>query len=235
MRVLVSVLFSAVAIFAQDSPPVSPAAPVPDNLTIPVQLSKTIDTNKCKAGDTVELKTMEPVLIANGLVMPHSAKLHGKILGAASRLNDQPSWVLLVVDRADWKQHSLPLHAFVVAQITIKAQVTAQTNNAFDNAMNPPARSSRRRAGPISVAPGRDTRGQNHTLQDATIDPGDTQQLSFQKLEDLRIMQDKNGRVFLVSQKSHLKLPSGTMLMLRNQPRHEPQQVDATSVAAVTH
>ena len=119
MRLLLSVLFSAIAIFAEDPNPTTATSPVPDNLSIPARLSKTIDTGKCKAGDKVELKTLEPVLIGNGVVMPENAKLSGKIVAAASRQDDKPSWLLLVVDRAEWKEHSLPLRAFIISQITM--------------------------------------------------------------------------------------------------------------------
>ena len=116
MRMLVSVLFSAVAVFAEDPQALAPNSQVPDNLSIPVQLSKTIDTSKCKPGDAVEMKSLEPVLITQGLVMPEDAKLHGRVLGAASRQDNQPSWVLLVVVEAEWKQHRIPLRAVVAAQ-----------------------------------------------------------------------------------------------------------------------
>ncbi len=66
MRILLLVLVSAFAIFAEDPPATTPAGQAPDNLSIPAQLGKTVDTKKCKAGDVVELRTLEPVLIANG-------------------------------------------------------------------------------------------------------------------------------------------------------------------------
>ena len=122
MRVLLAVLFSAITVFAQDPQAVTTAAQLPDNLSIPVRLAKTIDTKRCKAGDVVEMTTLEPVLLGNGLVMPENAKLHGKIAGAASRQNDKPSWVVLVVESAEWKQHRIPLHAFIASQITLKPE-----------------------------------------------------------------------------------------------------------------
>ena len=228
MRVLLPVLLSAIAVLAEDPQVTTPAAQLSDNLSIPARLSKTIDTNKCKAGDAVEMRTLESVLIGNGLVMPENTKLHGTIVNAASRHSDQPSWVLLVVERAQWKEHMVPLHAFVTSQITIKAQVSAQNNNAFDNAVTLP---SRRRSprDPFQNAPGPGVAtARTRPLGDATVEPSDTQQLSYHGVEDLRMLQDKTGRVFLVSQKAHLKLPSGTMLMLRNRP------IAAAPVAAKT-
>ena len=60
MRILLLVLFSAAAIFAEDPQAITPATQVPDNLSIPAQLSKAVDTKKCKAGDVVEMRTLEP-------------------------------------------------------------------------------------------------------------------------------------------------------------------------------
>ncbi len=232
MRVLVSILFSAVALFAENPQAFAPNSQVPDNLSIPAKLSKTIDTNKCKAGDVVEMKTLEPVLIANGLVMPESAKLHGRILGAASRQNDQPSWLVLVVERAEWKQHSIPLHAFVAAQITIKTQLPGQSNNAFQDAINLPDTLYNRHTAARQSAPGRGiSAALSHALRDATVEGNDALELSYHGLNDLRLMKDQNGRVFLVSQKPHLKLPSGTMFMLRNQATVEQTEVGATKAA----
>lgn len=212
MRVLVCVLVSAVAVFAED--PVATNSPVPDNLNIPARLSKTIDTNKCKPGDAVEMRTLEPVLIANGLVMPENVRLHGRVLGAASRQENRPSWVVLVVERAEWKQHDLPLHAFVVAQITVKAQPASQADSAFDNGIN----SLRHHAGRTARAPGREM-GASSTSppQDAVVERNDAPQSISQGLDDVHVLKANNGAMFLVSQKPHLKLPSGTMFMLRNQ------------------
>jgi hypothetical protein len=231
MRVLVSILFSVVAVFAQDPQASAPDAQAPDKLSIPVQLSRTIDTKKCKTGDLVEMRTLEPVLIANGLVMPENAKLRGRVLGAASRQNDQPSWVVLVLERAKWKHHTVPLHAFVASRITLRAPVSGRANSAFEDTM--PGAVRRRRPGLIPSAPGRmPSSAPSHPLQDAIVERSDGAQFSDPTLDDLRIAQGKNGTVFLVSRKPHLKLPSGTLFMLRNQATVVPDQPITTQVAS---
>ena len=174
MRVLLLVLFSAITIYAEDPQAVAPPAPIPENFNIPARLSKTIDTDKCKAGDVVEMKTLEPVLIANGLVMPEKAKLHGKIVGAASRQNDKPSWVLLVVQQAEWKEHSIPLHAFVTAQITLKAEVPAENDTAFQGAIELPEIERRRHGARTQSYPGSDvSRAMGHPPRDSTVEAND--------------------------------------------------------------
>jgi hypothetical protein len=230
MRILLLVLCSAIAVFAEEPTAAVSSSQVPDNLSIPVRLSKTVDTKKCKAGDAVEMRTLEPVLISNGLVMPENAKLHGKVVASAPRQNDKPSWLLLVVQRAEWKGHEVPLRAFITSQITVKAKLPARNDTVFDGALNAPENVYRRRSraqsaqtnpsAGVGVSPGRPVR-------DWTMDSGEAQTLHYQRLDDLRMMQARNGAVFLVSTKDHLKLPSGTMLMLHHHPApptEAPQQ-----------
>jgi hypothetical protein len=233
MRTLCLVLFSAITIFAEDPQATTAASPAPDNLSIPAKLNKTIDTKKCKAGDVVELRTLEPVLITNGLVMPEHTKLHGKIVGAASRQNDKPSWVLLMVDRAEWNDHSVPLRAFVTSQITIKAKVDTPNDSAFEGAISLPDSLYRRRTRSQSYPTSELGVTAAHPVRDGTVEAGQTEQLSYQRLDDVHILQAKNGAVFLLSQKDHLKLPSGTMFMLRNRLA-PPTQVAAQKASGNT-
>lgn len=218
MRILLLVLLSAITVFAEGPSAAVADSSVPDNLSIPARLHKTIDTKKCKPGDVVEMRTLEPVLISNGLVMPENAKLHGKIVASASRQNDKPSWLLLVVQRAEWKDHSISLRAFITSQITVKAKVDAQNNNTFDGALNMPDNVYRRRSRTQSSPTSGMGASAGRSGRDWTGDAGETQTLNYQRLDDLRMMQAKNGAVFLVSSKEHLKLPSGTMFMLHHRP-----------------
>jgi len=216
MRILLLVLFSAFAIFAEDPQATIPATEVPDNLSIPAQLSKTVDTKKCKAGDEVEMRTLEPVLISHGLVMAEHTKLQGKILGAASRQNEKPSWLLVVIKRAEWKHHSVALRAFITSQITVKATIDAQNDTAFEGALNMPENVFRRRSRSQSYPATDLSLSAAHPLHDGTVEAGEAQQLTYQRLDDIRLLPAKNGAVFLLSPKDHLKLPSGTMFMLRH-------------------
>ncbi len=235
MRMLLLVLFSAIAIFAEDPTAVPPDSHAPDNLSIPAKLNKTIDTKKCKAGDAVEMWTLEPVLVGNGLVMPEHTKLQGKIIGAASRKNDKPSWVLLMIDRAEWREHSIALRAFVSSQITVKAKVEPQDDTAFDGAISLPETLSRRRSRSQSYPTSELGVSAAHPVRDGTVDAGQTQQLTYQRLDDVHILQAKNGAVFLLSQKDHLKLPSGTMFMLHNRPGGVQRSAEAGTAAGDRH
>ena len=235
MRILLLVLCSAIALFAEEPGATAPASQAPDNLSIPAQLNKTIDTKKCKAGDVVEMRTLEPVLITNGLVMPEHTKLHGRIVGAASRKNDKPSWVLLVVDRAEWKEHSVALRAFVTSQITMKAKVDTPNDNAFEGAISLPESLYRRHSQSQSYPTSEVGISASHPVRDGTVEGGQTQQLTYHRLDDVHIMQGKNGAVFLLSAKDHLKLPSGTMFLLRNRVAATQRPAEAGTAATDTH
>ena len=234
MRILFFVLLSAFAIFAENPQTPTPAGEAPDNLSIPAQLNKTVDTKKCKPGDVVEMRTLEPVLIGNGLVMPDHTKLQGRVV-AASRRNDKPAWLLLVIQRAEWKDHSLPLRAFVTSQITVKAKIDTQDDHAFDGALTLPENVYRRRSRAQSDPGNSLGITAARPVRDGTVESGETQQLSYQRLDDVRILQDKNGRVFLVSPKDHVKLPSGTMFMLRNRVASTPRPAEAGKAASDAH
>lgn len=221
---LLAVLFLAVSVFAEQPQALAPDWQVPDNFSIPARLSKAIDTNKCKPGDAVELQTLEPLLITTGLVMPENAKLHGRVLGGASRQDNRPSWVVLVVERAEWKHHDIPLHAFVAAQITVNPNPARQPEDAFKNRNYQLRPSGRQRGAPGAGTVSPSSLGPADAMDERTgarqsVSPG---------IQDLRMVTSKDGVVFLVSQKPHLKLPSGTMFVLRNQVKPSPEQLAAT-------
>jgi len=223
MRILWLVLLSALTIVAQNPQATPSAGQLPNNLSIPAQLDATVDTKKCKAGDVIEMRTLEPVLVGNGQVMPEHTKLSGRVEGAASRQNDKPSWLLLVIDRAEWKGHSLPLRAFIISQITVKASVQAENDSAFQGALDmPDAVLNRRSHAQLTTQGDPGSSGLSvsaaHPLKDGTIEKGQAQQLSYQRLDDVHLLPASNGAIYLLSAKDHLKLPSGTMFMLRNRP-----------------
>ncbi len=232
MRVLLVVLFSAITVFAEDPQAVTTVAQVPDNLSIPARLAKTIDTKKCKAGDVVEMTTLEPVLVGNGLVMPENAKLRGKIAGAASRQNDKPSWVVLVVESAEWKQHTIPLHAFIASQITPKAEDQGYANDGSAGGLNlSDYQHGRYLPRSRTISGSIRSRSVGRPPADATDGGNVAPELSYPRLDDVYLRQARNGIVFLLSPKSHLKLPSGTMFMLRNQAAVSQTQVGAQKAA----
>lgn len=221
MRVLISILFLSVAGFAQDPQPSVAPAQGSESFTIPARLAKTVDTKKCKVGDVVEMRTLEPVLIGNGVVMPEHTKLQATVLGAGSRQDEKPSWLVLVVQKAEWKDYTVPLRAFVASQITVKPKAerndspsTASSLSDFEHGRYTP-----RQGNPFTSR----SRSAQRIARDATDGADSAPDQGHQRLEDVYMQQARNGMMFLLSPRRNLKLPSGTMFMLRNQPA--PAQV----------
>jgi hypothetical protein len=191
-------------------------------VSIPAELKTTIRADKVHRGDPVEFRSLEAVLLGNGVVMPANSKLTGRIVGAAPRLEDKPSWLVLLVERGEWKQQTVPLHAFITAQMRINHTGPSSSQNSADA----PASISPRRAGRISgraavengndssiVPPPQDSKEETSSpAVNAPILP-----------KDLRIVRDSDGIVYLFSAESNVNLPRGALLVLVNQnPAQKP-------------
>ncbi len=226
VRRLSLVMATALLVQAQQMPLVTTPA---GELSIPVELTKTVRADKAHRGDPVEFTSVEAVLVAPKLVMPPHSKLFGRVVGAAPRQGDKPSWIVLLVERAEWKQNSVPLHAFITSQITLVQDTSPNAAATADGNTNNNLRTRGRMSG--RVAAQGDT-----TLSTLSKPPTDaTDQEEFRAkpvpLKDIRIIRDKDGMSYLFSSKSDVKLPEGTLFMLQNHPAVAPDQ----SAAAQTH
>ena len=110
-------LFAALSASAQQ--PEANSAALSGKLSIPVEVAKTVRADKVHAGDVVQFRSLEAVLAGNGVVIPANCTLYGRVLSAAAKQNNRNSYLAVVVERAEWKGHTLPLHAFISAQITV--------------------------------------------------------------------------------------------------------------------
>ena len=223
--VFLSVSF-ATLLMAQQSP-VSPPPALP-NLSIPVRLSKTVSTGKSKRGDPVEFRSLEPILVGQGVVMPANAKLHGHVLGGAPRQGEKPSWLVILVESAEWKDHTLPLHAFITSQISVDARELlrpADGNSKSDSV----SRSSIAHSVSDNSHFGNSAPSVRlHPLVDNSVLSQDEVKVSQPRLNDVHLMRNPQGMVFLMSQKPNLKLPGGTMFMLEDT---KPSPAAAAAVA----
>jgi hypothetical protein len=187
-------------------------------LSIPAELTKTIRADKVHRGDPVEFITVEAVLIAPKLVMPPHTKLFGRVVGAAPQQAGKPSWLVLLVERAEWKQYSVPLHAFISSQIALVRGTSPSDVPADNSAAASSSRRTARMSGRVAAQSDSELSTLSKPPQDASDVPKDGAAMAKGvALKDIRIVRDKDGTSYLFSAKSNVKLPGGTLFMLQHQ------------------
>ena len=234
MRTICTALLAFAVLLAAAQQPVVGNATSSGTLSIPAQLRKTLRADKARVGDPVEFRTLEAVLVSKDTVMPANASLRGRVLGASPKQDGKNSWLALVVERAEWKQHSVPLHAFVVAQISISSanlQSAADPKLAGTNAA--PRRTGR---GSVAVAAESDPSLSSiiRSPQDATETAQNELAPKYPTLENVGILRDKDGTTYLLSSKTNVKLPAGVLLMLKNEPVGGPETADAKTATTAS-
>ena len=210
----------------------STAYPV-GGVSIPAALTSTIRAERVHRGDPVEFRTLEPVLISKGLVMPANTKLTGRVVGAAALENGKPSWLVLLVEHGEWKNQSVPLHAFIAAQITV-SQLPAESQAAADRGTTPrDPRRSARESGRVAALNGVDVSSNTHLPEDSRS--AQSNGPAPVPLKDLRITRDANGITYLVSEHTNLKLPGGTLFRLQNESVPAPPAAGTSDKPADEH
>jgi hypothetical protein len=210
--------FSTLLAAAQQLP-VASSIPSSGKFSIPAQLLKTVRADKAHPGDPVEFRTVEAVLVDNGLVMPVNTPLHGRVLSANPKHDDKNSWLAIVVERAEWKEHTLLLRAFVSAQIVMSTANRQPPPDA--TAPNPASMTPRaQRRQSVRMAARSDPELSNlvPAPQDANERFPEELGIKYPSLENVGILRDKEGTTYLLSVKSNVKLPAGVLLMLSNEP-----------------
>ena len=199
-------------------------------VSIPAELTSTIRADRVHRGDSVEFRTLEAVLISKGLVMPANAKLTGRVVGAAPLADGKPSWLILLIERGEWKKQSIPLHAFIAAQINLSL-LPAQSQAAVDAGTLPrDPRRAARESGRAAALNGIDISSSTHMPEDSRGSAQSTTRPEPAPLKDLLIARDANGVTYLISQHSSVKLPGGTVFRLQNEapPASAPPVTNAT-------
>ena len=217
MRTLFIPLVAAAAVLSAAQQP-SPVPDLPKGLSIPAQLDTTIRADKAHAGDVVRFKTLEPVLVSKGLIIPQNAKLFGHVLGAAAKQGQTPSWISVVVDRAEWKEHTFPLHAFIFGQIHASPPPeTGEADASTRSAGNP---SNLTNNAPVcnrhNLADPRSANAISRAQNEATWDQ--ERMAHPAGLGDVKLARQKSGTTFLFCEKHNVKIPSGFQFMLQNVP-----------------
>ncbi len=80
----------------------------------PVALRQTVRASRSKVGSAVEFRTLEPILIGNGIVVPENATLLGEVAFVRSDpFATPPSWIRIVVSGLRWKTGTASLNCIV--------------------------------------------------------------------------------------------------------------------------
>lgn len=94
---------------------------LPDRTVVHAQVQKSIEASEGNVGKEIELVSTADIRDAKGIVLiPKRAKLVGHVTQAVPWAKDNPeSRLSIIVERAEWKGHSLALHAFVAGDLNI--------------------------------------------------------------------------------------------------------------------
>lgn len=97
------------------------ASALPDRTVIPVVLRTSIDAKDVKVGKEIELAASDDVRDANGkILIPKQAKLLGRVTESVPWAKDhKESRISIVVERAEWKNGVLALHAFIAGDLKV--------------------------------------------------------------------------------------------------------------------
>ncbi len=123
--ILIILLLVSASAFAQSSS--EPNVILPTRLHIRAVMDKTVTTKKAKVGDPVRMTVLAPEMEGKTVLIAKDAHLIGRVAestpykgpGTEARL-------MVVVERAEWRKHSVPLNAYIVAQGAIRTQAYFQ-------------------------------------------------------------------------------------------------------------
>ncbi len=235
MRKLYTALLTFTALLAPAQQPPVRNPESAGTMSIPAQLTRTVQADKAHPGDIVEFRTLEAVLAGKDLVIPANARLYGRVLSAAPRQENKNSWLAVVVERAEWKQGSLPLHAFIAAQIAIsttnnqRSAAPGTAENTTSNLRRAPRQNARVMA---ESDPSLSTLIKSP--QDATETPQDQAGPKHPMLENVGLFRDNKGTTYLLSSKANVKLPAGVLLMLKNEPDGSSETTEGKTASSAS-
>jgi hypothetical protein len=190
---------------------------------IPVQLSKTIDSNKVKPGDEVAARVTQDMKSQNGeVIVPKDAEVIGHVTEAQTRTKQQKeSEVGIAFDQAVMKNGTdlhlpMSIQAIIAPPSPGSESETAGQPASVPGGMTPGSMSTGGRQSPNPAVPAgewpTDNTTQTNQRQPIT---GKTQGVvGFSNLNLTAAANAKDGSV-ISSTKSNVKLESGTLLLLR--------------------
>jgi hypothetical protein len=226
---------STMASPAQESPanPSSPANGVPHiapGSIIPVQLTKTIDAKKVKAGDEVDAKVTQDMKTRNGeIIVAKDTKVVGHVTEAQARTKEQKeSEVGIAFDHAVMKDGTSEALPMSVQAVIARPNQTPESDNAGGAGGMPSSGAS-----PAETAPGRSPGMGTGAAQQApnSLPPSEEPNSTASKVRQpitantqgivglsnykLQTSGDEKQGSVVSSEKDNVKLESGTLMLLR--------------------
>ncbi len=178
----------------EDSANASIPAPtaLPKRLHLRAEMQSTINAAKARAGDEVRMQ----VLVAerdnnDAVIIPKGAKLFGRVVEVSARTVAAPeSRIGILIERAEWKDRSVPLHAFIVAQGQVRFQVDCNSG----------------------------AYSELHPCFSSSTSESDQASPALEKNIELRLIGTPPTASLLVSRKRNVVLRKGMMFVIRNTP-----------------
>lgn len=186
------------------------------DLYIPAVLDKSVHSERAHIGDEVRLDVVEAILAGYGVVIPTGTHLYGHIVDTEPLKPSSESRLGIEVDRAEWRDTELPLHAFVSGLGTTTEIIESGRDPKCDLPGAPPTQA--KGSGPADAFPGFPSafgeeeesclfsKGRQTVIQHRGIN------LTGIQLE----VHAADGSTTFVSSKKNVHLPGGLLLMLHN-------------------
>ena len=202
---------------------------------IPVELTKSIDAKKAKTGDGVEARVTQDLRAGNGqVIVPKDTKVTGHVTEAQTRNKEQKeSQVGIVFDRAVMKNGSDLAMPMSIQAIIGPAVLNPASNNGTPNAPGPSSQPSPSTGMPSGNAGGRMGSGGNTSTVSPSAAGGEAPAEVQPRTEphqpitastqgvvgiaNLKLSSTQDAKMGSVvsSEKSNVKLDSGTFILLR--------------------
>ena len=198
---------------AQQSPSQSPSLPVSSSLEFPVVLRQNVTAGKTHVGTKVEARLSVATLVDH-TVVPRNATLFGEVVQSDAKSQSAPSRLAIRMDRAEWKDGSKPIKAY----LTFWYYPTLVENG--QNLQYGPDQGSRNWNGqgqyPNSSRgykpfPGSES-GQESSVPDTPAAVASKHKAQMKDVAEEKDMSD--GTMILVSKRSDIKLDRYTMYVL---------------------
>jgi hypothetical protein len=166
------------------------------------------------------LRLDEPVLFGRGIVLPAGAHLRGQVIEARKLDREHASRLAIVVERAEWKENAVPLHAFISGAVKVREVTEAKSADwrcqSFAERMANSSRTTARSQAPAAsrptdCAPNPWGAAEERVVRERGADLKDV--VLHRNLHD--------GSTFLFSHKKNIRLQGGIGLMLQNVPAEE--------------